>query len=157
VSRHVPMWSTERGVSERRLLDLRTRLQDAFEEMPVVLPDELQELIAEVLHLREATTPIEVGDGVGTPGPWAAYRSGDTWHIRSVTAEVGIASVPPSEPGKVVRTDAADARLIAAAPDLLAACELALPHHQGGHSAVGAALRVAIAKATASAAQEPPK
>lgn len=38
---------------------------------------------------------------------------------------------------------------VEAAADLLAACRLALPHHQGGHSAVGAALRAAIAKAEA--------
>lgn len=41
----------------------------------------------------------------------------------------------------------ADAHLIAAAPDLLAACEAALPHHQGGHSDTGRLLRAAIAKA----------
>ena len=47
----------------------------------------------------------------------------------------------------------ADAHLIAAAPDLLAACEAALPHHQGGHSVVGRALRDAIAKAQGGRAQ----
>jgi hypothetical protein len=41
----------------------------------------------------------------------------------------------------------ANARLIAAAPGLLAACEAALRHHQGGHSEIGAILRAAIAKA----------
>lgn len=41
----------------------------------------------------------------------------------------------------------ANAHLIAAAPDLLAACKLAERHHQGMHSEPGIALRAAIAKA----------
>lgn len=41
----------------------------------------------------------------------------------------------------------ANRSLIAAAPDLLAACKLAERHHQGMHSEPGIALRAAIAKA----------
>lgn len=41
-----------------------------------------------------------------------------------------------------------NAQAISALPELLAACQAALPHHQGGHSAVGMLLREAIAKAT---------
>jgi hypothetical protein len=41
----------------------------------------------------------------------------------------------------------ANAKLILAAKDLLKACLKALPHHQGGHSEVGLALKQAINKA----------
>jgi hypothetical protein len=42
----------------------------------------------------------------------------------------------------------ANAKLIAAAPELLNACREALKHHQGGHSSIGATLAEAIDKAT---------
>jgi hypothetical protein len=41
----------------------------------------------------------------------------------------------------------ANAKLMLAAPYLLDACLKALPHHQGGHSEVGLALKQAINKA----------
>lgn len=42
----------------------------------------------------------------------------------------------------------ANAKLAAAAPDLLEACIEALKHHQGAHSEIGHKLRDAIKKAT---------
>ena len=42
----------------------------------------------------------------------------------------------------------ANAKLIAASPELLNACIEALKHHQGGHSEIGHILREAIKKAT---------
>jgi len=42
----------------------------------------------------------------------------------------------------------ANAKLMAAAPELLEACIEALKHHQGGHSEIGFKLKEAIKKAT---------
>ena len=42
----------------------------------------------------------------------------------------------------------ANAKLIAAAPELLEACIKSLEHHQGAHSEIGFKLREAIKKAT---------
>jgi hypothetical protein len=110
-----PKWSTERGVSERRLLELRDHRW--AETTPEIGMDEGQAMANELLALRATTpSPIEVGGGVGTPGPWLAYRSNDQWHIRSIPAEVGVASVSVSEKGKTSPNDRADAFLIAAAP-----------------------------------------
>ena len=53
-------------------------------------------------------------------------------------------NLPPHEAAKV---QDARGRLMAAAPDLLAACKEAERHHQGYHSEVGKMLRAAIAKA----------
>lgn len=126
-----PKWSTERGVSERRLLELRDAPLE--ESTPEVEKDEARALAAELLELRVAAGGIAIGNGKATPGPWLAFREKDTWHVRSVSADVGVASVVPSEPGKVVPTDHADAVLIAAAPELLDALEDLLPWAIGTH------------------------
>ena len=61
-----------------------------------------------------------------TPGPWVAFRRDDQWGVYEQTEGLGeiiIAWVETSRPGFSHPTDAANARLIAAAPDLLAALE----------------------------------
>jgi hypothetical protein len=84
-----------------------------------------------------------------TPGPWkVAEREGCYRSINGV-AWYGLAKVVTRMDGteRDCKDGAANARLIAAAPDLLAACILAAAHHQGFHSVPGKALRAAIAKA----------
>lgn len=88
-----------------------------------------------------------------TPGPWCRdWIYGAIRHINKNVDEESFASCDhrhgeagPDTPN--VRRNPEDADLIAAAPDLLAACLAALPHHQGGHSTVGRMLAAAIAKA----------
>jgi hypothetical protein len=83
-----------------------------------------------------------------TVAPWRIYdRTGDICIQADDAGGVTVATIDCEYPEDRIAA-LADARLIAAAPDLLEACQMAMPHHQGGHSAVGAALRTAIAKAT---------
>lgn len=91
-----------------------------------------------------------------TSGPWQVMPEEvhrDYVRIRAVVCgcRYKIANVlTPVYPGSL-DTEAvetrANARLVAAAPDLLEACELAARHHQGMRSEVGSTLRAAIAKA----------
>lgn len=83
-----------------------------------------------------------------TPGPWRASGGylevyGPDVHDGAVITRVIICTVAYS----LTEDWHANKRLIAAAPELLAACEQAAKHHQGFHSEVGRALRDAIAKA----------
>ncbi|HKB54226.1 MAG TPA: hypothetical protein VKD22_09510 [Ramlibacter sp.] len=77
-----------------------------------------------------------------TPGPWTADEFDE-----DQTCVWSAGGILVCHACTVDAEGEANARLVAAAPDLLEACRLALPHHQGGHSKVGAALRAAIAKA----------
>lgn len=77
-----------------------------------------------------------------TPGPWEALppaKLGKHWRVAqrgmlggggvlgSATAMWLIAVIENGAPGDTLETEEANARLIAAAPDLLAACERLLP------------------------------
>lgn len=95
-----------------------------------------------------------------TPGPWTRWVG----HAE-VYAGVGAVNEPWRLGGRrkgapmpcVARCDddddldeyeqACNAQLISAAPDLLAACQAALPHHRGRTSKAGRLLRAAIIKA----------
>jgi hypothetical protein len=88
-----------------------------------------------------------------TPGPWDVTGQADAARyivVRAIRAngQPGriIARVPFNKEGDGVYTDASDARLIAAAPDLLAACKALFADP---HSVAGARLaRAAIARAS---------
>ena len=89
-----------------------------------------------------------------TPGPWAAVEGHRNIHILS-PGRRGKQLVAPVE--KVVGYDAdptpeawANARLIAAAPELLAACAMVLDD-PGLTSAANDVIRAAVAKATGGA------
>ena len=56
-----------------------------------------------------------------TPGPWEPYRNPSYWEVRAKGGEV--ASICPSKYSFGIDAEIANARLIAAAPDLLAALE----------------------------------
>ena len=85
-----------------------------------------------------------------TPGPWIIYEFVDGYEIRAPEAEcyVATASDPEAVWGAIGREE--DARLIAAAPELLEALENLLKVHEGEggtqHNAADMA-RAAIAKA----------
>lgn len=85
-----------------------------------------------------------------TPGPWIVYEFVDGYDIRAPEAEcyVATASDPEAVWGAIGREE--DARLIAAAPELLEALENLLKVHEGEggtqHNAADMA-RAAIAKA----------
>jgi len=85
-----------------------------------------------------------------TPGPWVVYELIDGYDIRSPEAEcwVATASDPEAVWGAIGREE--DARLIAAAPEMLEALENLLKVHEGKdgtqHNAADIA-RAAIAKA----------
>jgi len=88
-----------------------------------------------------------------TPGPWIVYEFVDGYEIRSPEAEcwVATASDPEAVWGAIGREE--DARLIAAAPELLEALENLLKVHEGeGGTQYNAAdmARAAIAKAKGS-------
>lgn len=98
-----------------------------------------------------------------TPGPWAVGEDGDViWGARWKGAITHVAIVPFSKDPRV----SADARLIAAAPELLEACEMAVQTfivscRPAGNPDVDdaaeirgmvATLRAAIAKATGASA-----
>jgi hypothetical protein len=93
-----------------------------------------------------------------TPGPWAVYELLDGYDIRAPEAEcyIATASDPEAVWGAIGREE--DACLIAAAPELLEALELALDSHNRlllsdppkdawVFNGVEAKARVAIAKA----------
>lgn len=70
-----------------------------------------------------------------TPGPWTASNHGVTWRI--LAGEAGGFSRPIIARTCEAQTDAeaeANARLIAAAPELLAACETALTALDAAHA-----------------------
>ena len=90
-----------------------------------------------------------------TPGPWAVgkpqwKRGGPPYKIAITAASGTLANVLTHERGaNGGEPDNANgnAHLVGAGPDLLAACKMALPHHQGQKSEVGKSLREAIDKA----------
>lgn len=65
-----------------------------------------------------------------TPGPWEARRVDDRWEVvqseTRMRGEMCVGWVEVSRVGFSTPTDRADALLIASAPDLLHACEVAL-------------------------------
>ncbi len=75
-----------------------------------------------------------------TPGPWVLTPDPNGWTLESNGASVTAKPFDSSDN---------DARLIAAAPDLLAACKLALANFEAHADGLGcqAVLRAAIAKA----------
>lgn len=91
-----------------------------------------------------------------TPGPWGVCPTSETAPYEVTAPDVGrtlhVAKVYKTQP-QPCETDKANARLIAAAPDLLAACQnmLACMDADDGNSLANAAneARTAIAKATA--------
>lgn len=100
-----------------------------------------------------------MGSAIGrTPGTWVARRTGDRWGVYAPSNDEAdgmiVAYVEPSRPGFSNPTDALDAKLMAAAPDLLDALEFILPssadcfkcERNRGQLCLGHA---AIAKATA--------
>jgi len=91
-----------------------------------------------------------VGGGVGhTPGPWRAVVRSNQKGIRNVAVDLPPRGAWfPSATAAFTKEDVANARLIAAAPDLLAACKTALRHlcdTDACHE--GKLVRAAIAKA----------
>lgn len=90
-----------------------------------------------------------------TPGPWEARNDHPTSACLHVTDSRGgdVATVffaPEEDPdSRYLPVRAANARLIAAAPDLLAACRAVESAQRGGdYGAAFDAVRAAIAKAT---------
>ena len=89
-----------------------------------------------------------------TPGPWVAVGSGGPWEQRisiraanwGTVAAVGVDPSLPHWDGP----QRANARLIASAPELLHACEVALAAMESGPGtdAEASIIRAAIAKAT---------
>jgi hypothetical protein len=91
-----------------------------------------------------------------TPGPW--YYNKNRRNIYTVAKDFVVAKVHCSEHDTYSEEDAerdANGKLMAAAPDLLAACEAALQLYDGmtasKNAATGVQLRAAIAKATGKA------
>lgn len=78
------------------------------------------------------TTREPVSDSKHTPGPWKAGvgvdGEADRWGVWAAygNRQWHIATVENGAPGDTLETEAATAHLIAAAPDLLAACEALL-------------------------------
>lgn len=94
-----------------------------------------------------------------TPGPWAALKGtedeSERWGVYQDTgpAKWHLATIENGAPGDTLKTEESNARLIAAAPDLLAACVALVRWRDGGggnlqRDDVIAAARAAIAKAT---------
>jgi hypothetical protein len=95
------------------------------------------------------TANVAAPTGDHTPGPWEI----DTHHGIAVHGEIGrVCRLPAYNTPRLLRQADANARLIAAAPDLLDALKEAeevlslLPH--GYHGSTIGRLRTAIAKAT---------
>lgn len=66
--------------------------------------------------------------GGHTPGPWRVGADREQWKWRNVLggeqpADFSVAAVPKNLPLRSLEEGEANARLIAAAPDLLAACK----------------------------------
>lgn len=83
-----------------------------------------------------------------TPGPWEIFRPDDSGFL-GIDGNGGKDSVVIYDDYGGIKSEA-DARLIAAAPDLLAACEAALLN-EGGWAEWQEQVRAAIAKATGEA------
>lgn len=90
-----------------------------------------------------------------TPGPWTAHIERFSTSIQIGEAFVSAPYQPPNGRGRCPQQDA-DARLIAAAPDLLAACEAAIETIEDAENTANTnceptlvLLRAAIAKARA--------
>lgn len=83
----------------------------------------------------------------GARGPLTVHKEA----INSLTIRDGrgreVALLTVDDGRDVTKGMRATANLFAAAPELLAACEAAAAHHQGGGSEIGKQLRAAIAKA----------
>lgn len=78
-----------------------------------------------------------------TPGPWQVHDNGiGGYAVLNARADMRVAN---ADFGQVADSD--NARLIAAAPDLLAACEAALLRDDVADCELGDMLRAAIAKA----------
>ena len=71
---------------------------------------------------------------VHTPGPWEAIRCEHGWHVQPVNGPQsrGVCSIHDNTDGSRRDVQASDARLIAAAPDLLFACRLLMGHISEG-------------------------
>ena len=81
-----------------------------------------------------------------TQGPWEAYDGGGTWQVcQPIEGTMRICTVTNSE------NDAANAQIIAAAPELLEACKMALPRlsvmEAGDAKLTVKIIKAAIAKA----------
>jgi len=91
-----------------------------------------------------------------TPGNWTMRESNFAFHVygefkKSKNAFITAAYWSNPEYGASREEAAANARLIAAAPDLLTACEVSVYHleaHLGASNPAVVAMRAAIAKAT---------
>ena len=81
-----------------------------------------------------------------TKGDWIHDHDGVFSEEKGLVGNVICES--PESFGESMKNWDANGKLIAAAPNLLAACQAALRHHQGGHSEIGDILKEAIKKAT---------
>lgn len=86
-----------------------------------------------------------------TPGPWVCYADlpsvDPNWHIVTNASRMRVLANVHIEPGNAV--DEANARLITAAPELLAACRYIVEAGENGDEVTAIAkARAAIAKAT---------
>jgi hypothetical protein len=90
--------------------------------------------------------------GNHTAGPWTWWSSNSFLRLTGADGEDGgvLSAACVRGAYATVKVRPGDMRLIAAAPDLLAACLLAAPHHQGFNSEAGRALSAAIMKANQS-------
>lgn len=98
--------------------------------------------------------PIEVAAMAHTPGPWRVDidpRPGMEWNREVVADGLTICFMAHSNL-RAPERDEANACLVAAAPDLLAACRLALDAFERNDCIDWNTLRVAIDKAAPSAA-----
>ena len=91
-----------------------------------------------------------------TPGPWTLEDDGEVWGagclVAAVFASGDFPCLDPDDAGASDGEGAANARLIAAAPEMLAALHLILADETvrgWPNSAVASAARAAIAKASA--------
>ena len=104
-----------------------------------------------------------MSDAKHTPGPWTAQRAPKpTRHwVVNIPGDHPLVVGRTGGPDDIHERDGANARLMAAAPDLLAACEASLDAHHNAHDTglavrypvrecehpICATLRAAIAKA----------
>lgn len=89
-----------------------------------------------------------------SPGPWGTIKGqysetmGGQWLVRDAES-IYVAHVHPrSDDGRPDATADANARLIAAAPDLLAACQFVLDNAGGPPADMLSMIRAAVRKAT---------